>query len=242
MADRRVPARDAMSKPKPWELTNSQWALYYWLLAHSKWNSFAQEGHYFIYQNSFTKAQIMRDCGIKSQQTISTGFTKLKSVGAISEDAFHEKALQIKTTEVFAPIDVTVLKFLLNFNRYVDPAMSITMLAIVARWFKFNNEHPISFTKTELGKLLGKTKQHTDDAGVVLSLALLAQYGIITLEQQKYTNNLGRVCVRYTITNVNLKGGAVIDSVFNEEGEPDQQVIDELWEKIRGVRWENEEG
>lgn len=241
MADRRVPARDATSKPKPWELTNSQWALYYWLLAHSKWNSFAQEGHYFIYRNSFTNAQIMRDCGIKSPQTISTGFSKLKTVGAIEEDNLHEKAFRIKTTEVFAPIDVMVLKFLLNFNQYIDPAISITMLAVVARWFKFNNEQPISFTKTELGKLLGKTKQHTNDAGIVLSLVLLAQYGIISLDQQKYTNNLGRACVRYTITNVNLRGGAVIDSVFNEDGEPDPQIVDELWEQIKSVRWESDD-
>ena len=54
MEKRNVPAHDLTSNKQTWQLTKSQWALYYWLLAHSKWNSFTKEDHYYIYRNSYT--------------------------------------------------------------------------------------------------------------------------------------------------------------------------------------------
>ena len=38
MYSRNVPAMDANTRPSIWKLTNAQWSVYYWLLAHSKRN------------------------------------------------------------------------------------------------------------------------------------------------------------------------------------------------------------
>lgn len=158
MEKRKVPAQDTTTQPKAWPLTKSQWALYYWLLAHSKWNSFANEQHYYIYRNSYTNVQIMKSTGIKSPQTIATAYKKLLEVGAIEESPFHEDAYLIHTTHLYVPMSVSVLRFLLAFNQYIDPSLAITTFAILARLSLVGKGKPIDFTKTTLSKLLGLAK------------------------------------------------------------------------------------
>ena len=50
MHSRNVPAMDTKTNPQMWELTNAQWSVYYWLLAHSKRNPNARE---FTATNTF---------------------------------------------------------------------------------------------------------------------------------------------------------------------------------------------
>ena len=53
-AKRNAPAANyCTTGEKPWPLTPNQWLVYYWLLAHSKWNYGQREDHYFIYDNSY---------------------------------------------------------------------------------------------------------------------------------------------------------------------------------------------
>lgn len=46
------------------DLNDNDWAVFYYLVAYCKWNSFAQEDHYYIYKNSFTKTSIAKTLGI----------------------------------------------------------------------------------------------------------------------------------------------------------------------------------
>ena len=58
-AKRNAPAANyCTTGEKPWPLTPNQWLVYYWLLAHSKWNYGQREDHYFIYDNSYKKKTI----------------------------------------------------------------------------------------------------------------------------------------------------------------------------------------
>ena len=158
MEKRNVPAQDATTTPRAWSLTKSQWALYYWLLAHSKWNSFNNESHYYIYKNSFTNTKIMKETGIKSPQTMATAFKKLIEVGAIETSPYHDGAYIINTTHLYVPMSVGVLRYLLAFNAYLDPALLITTFAILARLSILDKNKPVDFTKALLGKLLGLAK------------------------------------------------------------------------------------
>ena len=111
-----------------------------------------------IYRNSYTNVQIMKSTGIKSPQTIATAYKKLLEVGAIEESPFHEDAYLIHTTHLYVPMSVSVLRFLLAFNQYIDPSLAITTFAILARMSLVGKSKPIDFTKTTLSKLLGLAK------------------------------------------------------------------------------------
>lgn len=234
MEKRNVPAQDATTNPKAWPLTKNQWALYYWLLAHSKWNSFEHQDHYYIYRNSYTNTQIMKQTGIKSPQTIASAYKKLLEVGAIETSPFHDNAYLIKTTHLYVPMSVSVLRFLLAFNKYVDPSILITTFAILARMMKLNNGKPVSFTKTMLGKLLGLAKQNIDNAGLVVVLALLEHSELITLSKKHYSNDLKVTCVQYTLEKVDTDGAQISD-YLGEDSEFGETNISVLWNQILTV-------
>lgn len=231
MEKRNVPAHDLTAGKQPWQLTKSQWALYYWLLAHSKWNSFTREEHYYIYKNSYTNVQIMRQTGIKSPQTMTTAFKKLLSEGAIVQSPSREGAYIINTTHLYVPMSVSVLRFLLAFHQYIDPSILITAFAILARLYIFDQGKPVDFTKTTLGKLLGLAKQNIDDAGIIIILSLLEHGGLIKLAKTPYTNTLGVDCVRYTLTEIDLDGKK-LQGILNEDEEFDNNDINTLWTKV----------
>ena len=231
MEKRNVPAQDTTTSPQAWPLSKSQWALYYWLLAHSKWNSFNNEHHYYIYRNSFKNTQIMKSTGIKSPQTITAAFKKLQEVGAIETSPFHDGAYLIHTTHLYVPMNMAVLRFLLAFNSYIDPALLITTFAILARLSIFEKGKPIDFTKTTLAKLLGLAKQNVDDCGILMVLAVLEHGGLIKINKVAYTNQLGVDCVRFTLVKVDTDGH-LAESLLNDEDEMSNKDVQALWEKI----------
>lgn len=230
MHERDVPAMDTKTNPSIWKLTTSQWSVYYWLLAHSNRNPNGQERHYFIYRNSFTLGQIRDKTGIKSDPTIRTAFAKLKECGAIIEDT-RVGAYLLTPPPLYVPMDVSILKSLLGFNKYLDPGIIITTFAILARLSHASEgKSKPSFTKTELGVLLGFAKQHIDDAGIILVLALLSHLGLVKLETAEYNNRLGVRCIRYTIMEVHPDKS--LEEYLNEDEEVDETRIQRLWEMI----------
>ena len=239
MEKRDVPARDTTSSPKPWKLSKSQWAVYYWLLAHSKWNSFDKENHYYIYKDTFTYTQIMKSVGIKSPQTITAAMKKLEEERIIVTSEFSKGAYLIYTTEIYVPMSVGVLRYLLAFNKYLDPSMLITMFAILVRLFRVEKGKPTDFTKVMLGRLLGLAKQNIDDSGIILGLAVLEHTGLISLNKASYTNTLGVPCIRYTLTNVDTNGH-MVEAMLNEEDEISESSIKAIWEKIATININNE--
>ena len=236
MEKRNVPAQDATTTPKAWSLSKAQWALYYWLLAHSKWNSFNNESHYYIYRNSYKNVQIMKSTGIKSQQTIAAAFKKLEEVGAIETSPFHDGAYLIHTTHLYVPMNVTVLRYLLAFNAYLDPSLLITTFAILARLSIFERGKPIDFTKTTLSKLLGLAKQNVDESGIILVLAVLEHSGLVTLNKVAYTNQLGVKCVRYTLVKIDTDGRD-IEAYLNDDDEVSDNEIQAMWQKVLSVQF-----
>lgn len=234
METRNVPAQDATKTPKPWPLTKSQWTLYYWLLAHSKWNSFNKENHYYIYRNSFTNAKVMRETGIKSPQTLTTAFKKLQEVGAIDMSPFHEGAYHIYTTPLYAPMSVGVLRYLLAFNRYIDPSILITTFAILVRMGNCDRGKPVDFTKSLMSKLIGFAKQNIDNSGLLLALAVLEHGELIKLNKVEYTNQLGIPCVRYTLVGYDTEG-RIVEKLLNDEEELPPEEVASIWQKILAV-------
>lgn len=235
MEIRNVPAQDMTTSPKMWPLTKSQWAVYYWLLAHSKWNSFAKQSHYFIYKNSYTTAQLMEKTGIKSRTTLLAAYEKLKEVGAIREAPFAVNAWQIYTTPMYTPMSTLVMRYLLAFNRYLDPSLTITTLSILARLERLNRGSPTDFTKSMLAGLLGKAKQNVDSAGIVLTLALLEHSGLVELTRVKYINDLGVECIRYTVTNIDLEG-KLLEKMADNNSEFKNAEVEAMWERLRAVQ------
>ena len=132
-------------------------------------------------------------------------------------------------------MNVAILRYLLAFNEYLDPSMLITTFAILARLSIFEKGKPIDFTKTTLAKLLGLAKQHIDDSGVILVLAVLEHSGLITLNKVSYTNQLGIECVRYTLVKIDTDGRG-IEAYLNSDEEVSDCDIQAMWQKILSVQ------
>ena len=230
MEKRKVPAADATTSTKPWKLTPAQWTLYYWLLSHSKWNSFENEPHYFIYKADCVKSKIMKQTGIKSQTTVRTAFSKLEEVGAIADSPFAATAYKIFTPNLYIPMDVSILRCLLGFHKYIDPALLITTFAILARLSRFSKDETISFTKAELGALLGKARQNVDEGGILLVLSLLQGLSLIKLNTKEYTNNLGVRCIRYYL--VAAFPEIDLSAYLSDGDEIDNDRLEKMWAMI----------
>ena len=233
MYSRSVPAMDANTRPSIWKLTNAQWSVYYWLLAHSKRNPNSQESHYFIYRNSFTLAQIRKGTGIKSDVTVRSALTKLQSdsVRAIVEDE-QTGAYLIQPPRLFIAMNASIILGLLAFNQYIDTGLTITAFAILARLHKFSEGKAAPyFTKTEFAALMGLAKQNIDNAGIVLILHLLKGLGLIEFHTEPYNNRLGVQCWKYILDNA-YPMSTSMDNLLEDDEEKDDEHISKLWQII----------
>ena len=216
---RNVPAVDHTMKIKPWNLTSSQWLVYYWLLSNSNWNSFTKENHYYIYKNKIVNAQIMRECGIKTQNTVRSAFKKLLEVGAINDSNYAE-AYEINYPEIYIPLDMRIIKFFISFNKYIDAARMITLYSIFRRLYVFDKGQPFDFTIGLIAKVLGKTAQGIDRPSILLMLSIFEFAGLVKIVKVPYNNNMGMQCIRYTLTDISDSGEG-LKAFFNEEDDID---------------------
>ena len=216
---RNVPAVDHTMKIKPWNLTSSQWLVYYWLLSNSNWNSFTKENHYYIYKNKIVNAQIMRECGIKTQYTVRSAFKKLLEVGAINDSNYAE-AYEINYPEIYIPLDMRIIKFFISFNKYIDAARMITLYSIFRRLYVFDKGQPFDFTIGLIAKVLGKTAQGIDRPSILLMLSIFEFAGLVKIVKVPYNNNMGMQCIRYTLTDISDSGEG-LEAFFNEEDDID---------------------
>lgn len=230
MYSRNVPAMDTKTAPPIWKLTTAQWAVYYWLLAHSNRNPNGQERHYYIYRNSFTITKICADTGIKTSPTVRSAFAKLIEVGAMTEN-LEKTAYQLVPPRIFIPMNASIILGLLGFHKYIDPGVTITTFAILARLDKFRDDKPVYFTKTELAALLGFAKQNVDDAGIVLILHLLRGLGIVEFTTVPYKNRMGVDCIRYVLEHA-YPNSDKMDYLLTPDDQIDEANVEHLWEVI----------
>lgn len=228
---RNVPATDFTQKQKPWKLTSSQWVVYYWLLAHSNWNSFQKEEHYYIYKNKIVNARIMRDCGIKTQNTIRAALAKLEEVGAIGKSSYAD-AYELYFPIIYVPLDIRIIRVFLAFNKHIDSGQMILLYSILRRIFIFDRGVPVDFTASGLCALLGKAKQTVGPTGIILMLALFEHFKLIELVRVPYTNTMGTKCIRYTLTSIK---DTIDDSVLAElnfDEEISASWAESVWKRI----------
>lgn len=223
MYSRNVPAMDSTTKPQIWNLTTAQWSVYYWLLAHSKRNPSNKEPYYYIYRNSFSLKQIRNQTGVKSDNTIRQSFEVLNEKMIIICDE-SKNVFYIYPPLIYVPMSTSIICALLAFNKYLNPGVTITMLAIFARLSKFPKK--VELTKTEIAALLGKAKQHIDEAGVVLSLYLLKGLELIDFSKRPYKNRMGVECVSYRLEKVNIQKS--LENFFVGDNF-DSAKIEEYW-------------
>lgn len=224
---RNVPAMDTTTAIQPYEMTRSEAAVYYWLLAHSKRNPSNLEEYYYIYRNSFTVKKIQDSTFIKSPTSINNALRGLVNKHIIDYDEQH-KAYKIYPPMIYVPMSTKVLMVLLAFNKYINSNTLITLLAMCAR---MTRETPQDVTKTQLGALLGMARQNVNQMDVVVSMYLLRGLGLVDFEVYKYTNRLGVTCGRYHITGAHpqIEG---IEDIIGDEEEVNTTSLSELWSTI----------
>lgn len=224
---RDVPAMDMSTSIKPYDMTRSEAAVYYWLLAHSRRNPSNFENHYYVYRNSFTITQIQKTSYIKSPTTIRSALNNLVEKSIIDYDE-NLKVYKIYPPMIFVPMSTRALMTLVAFNKYISSNTLITLLAMCAR---MTREGPQDVTKTQLGMLMGMAKQNVNQMDIVVSMYLLRGLGLVDFEVQKYTNRLGVACGRYHITGAHPQLEGFEDFWDDDETVNDMNLTD-LWDVI----------
>lgn len=226
-AKRNAPAANyCTTGEKPWPLTPNQWLVYYWLLAHSKWNYGQREDHYFIYDNSYKKKTIQKDCGIKSDKTVASAFKKLEEVGAIYR-LEEQKAYWIFYSTVYTPIDVRIIKFFLAFNKHLNSAAMIELYCVLRRIKVYDNE-PYEFTISVLAKLMNKLRWNSDKQEVWLMLSIFKNAGLVEITEHPYVNNMGVECVKYILKNIADSGEGLKNYFVEDEIDIEEQQLTNL--------------
>ena len=232
MAEKRnVPAADFTQKEKPWKLTSSQWLIYYWFLSHSNWNSYCNENHYFIYKDKIVQVKIMKDCGIKSKDTIRNSIKKLKEVGAIAESDYSD-AYEIFFPLIYTPLDVKIIKVFIGFNNFLDSAQMIIVYSILRRIYTFGHNKEFSFTAAGLCKLLGKAQKNMNKHELLTMLALFEHMELATIKKDVYNNNLGVECVKYTVVSITDTLPEKTRIEFDNDDELSDTWAEEAWKAL----------
>lgn len=225
---RKVPA--TTSKDQGFKkLTNKQLAVYYWLISKAYWNSDSCEQHYFVYRNTINYAQMGRELGIKSYNTIKSAFNKLEEYGMIE---LTDTAVLIPHAEVYTYLNIDLIRFLFQYSIILGAEL-LLFYSILKRMFELDQKQgkKTSFYIKMFVLLLGHNEK--DDNTYLryrTYLDILAQEGLIKISA-KENRIKGAPCLEYTLWDI--KKDLPLSCYININGEKEVNIPEEKMEKLR---------
>lgn len=226
MQKRYTPAANARdNKKEMWKLTQKQWLIYYWVLAHSYQNP--EENHYYIYKEKMPSGLIQKEVGATAP-TIRAAITKFLELGIFQQHPFVDSAYILTRPVIYTALDTDILRFCLAFHRYFGSDL-VTFYAILRRLFVVQEE--VKFNLSEFAMLMGCLKQNVDKQRVQLMLALCRSVGLVEVKERQHTNNLGQVVITFVVTNVRDVATPQVLACCNED-EIDRAAVQKMYELI----------
>lgn len=202
-------------------LTTKQYLVYAYLLSISKWNAARQEDHYYVYKNSFT----IKDAIEKINITYPTWRSSIKKLCELSyiEETPDKKSYLLYFPEIYAPLDLKLISFLLPFGGAIKNGENIvSVYSVVYRYWDYCLKHPekgpCEITINQL-KNLFKSRDHEEDyLPYKIMMNLFEHYGLIKIKRVGRQFK-GKPYTAYQILNVNLMPPQDIDLDITAPGD-----------------------
>ena len=194
---RYTPAANARdNKKEMWKLTQKQWLIYYWVLAHSYWNP--DENYYYIYKEKMPSSLIQKEVGVTAP-TIRSAVAKFLELGIFEQHFYIQDAYILTRPIIYTSLDTNIIKFCLGFHEFFGSDL-ITFYAILRRLYVL--EKVVKFNLSEFAMLMGCFKQNVDKSKIHLMLGLCSLCGLITVEEKFHTNRMGQEVNAFIVTEV----------------------------------------
>lgn len=226
---RKIPAAKAEDKPYFKKLTEKQLAVYYWFVSKSYWNSMRKEDHYFIYYSDINYAQIARELGIGSVNTVKTAIKKLEE---------RDYLINLKDKECYliphksysTYLDINLIKFLLAWSTELG-AEIILFYSVLKRCLELSAGKYI-FTIRQMVKSLGHCK--TDSSlykKFKLYVCFLKEYDLIEVKET-IRKDKGDVYIQYNLLSIRTNVTEKCNYLEDEVPKIDQEILDKVVEDL----------
>lgn len=217
---------DGKTKAK---LTCKQYLVYSYLMSISKWSpkDIYNNTHYYVYKSSF---KINDACNMLdiTAPTWRNAIKKLIKEGYIRD---RDKYYTIKITDSFAPLNINLIKKLIDYGTQIEHGgWIVSLYSVLYKYLYYQNKcgYKCEVTISQLTKLFSNNPSLQMRRSVELMLALYQFWGLIDMqpiEREYYDNSY----VGYIIKNVRLD----LPNKFKDDSkvkEPDDisQIIEAL--------------
>lgn len=204
-------------------LMDNDWAVFYYLLAYCKWNSFAREDHYYIYKNAFTKTDIAKTLGI-TRPTIDSCLMRLNKEGIISD---NKDAFIIYVPNVYLKIGQDVLRYLISLYNKGEGAYYIRGCTALYAYSLLVDSNQ-GFTVNTFAKMLGcpeNKDQYLRRAEA--TLWFLKGRGFIDFDWKTSSNTFGNSFTVFYLKDIHVDAMPTRENIVFEKDVP-QEAIDNV--------------
>ena len=198
------------------KLTTKQYLVYSYLMSVSKWDAQDKEKHYYVYKNSFLIKDVCVLLNI-SQPTWRSAIKKLKEKLYIQE---FDKYYIIDIPNTYAPLNINLIKFLLQFGSVIDNGGNIiSVYSLIYRYYKFccDNNQICEITINQLRKIFNIKTSKEVLTTYRLMIDIFEIYNLMEIDRVGKQFQ-GNPYLSYVIKNVNLN---VSKDLISDNGGPD---------------------
>lgn len=195
-------------------LTDNQWAVYYYLLSLSDYNSIKREDHRYVYRDTFNITQMSKELGF-TRATYYNSLKALEKKGLI-DNSFKEYII-LPLPKIYTQISRSLIKQLLYYR---TSDMSIDLLRVYLfcsyMWEHYKENKP--FTLRNVVKCLGHSDSRQEYYNrVEVSLDLLASWKLINFRTEMIEHEVYGKYRIYKITDV-YASSKELDERFSQTG------------------------
>ena len=198
------------------KLTTKQYLVYSYLMSVSKWDALDKEKHYYVYKNSFLIKDVCVLLNI-SQPTWRSAIKKLKEELYIQE---FDKYYIIDIPNTYAPLNINLIKFLLQFGSVIDNGGNIiSVYSPIYRYYKFccDNNQICEITINQLRKIFNTKSSKEVLTTYRLMIDIFEIYNLMEIDRVGKQFQ-GNPYLSYVVKNVNLN---VSKDSISDNGGPD---------------------
>lgn len=198
------------------KLTTKQYLVYSYLMSVSKWDALDKEKHYYVYKNSFLIKDVCVLLNI-SQPTWRSAIKKLKEELYIQE---FDKYYIIDIPNTYAPLNINLIKFLLQFGSVIDNGGNIiSVYSLIYRYYKFccDNNQICEITINQLRKIFNTKSSKEVLTTYRLMIDIFEIYNLMEIDRVGKQFQ-GNPYLSYVVKNVNLN---VSKDSISDNGGPD---------------------
>lgn len=207
-----------------WHLTKSQYAVYYWLMAHCCWTS--PQKHYYIYDNKWTYKKVAEECGI-SVKTVQRAVAEMEKRKIIERDPDQRKAYLIYWPEdKCAAINQEMIKYFIGMHDFTDLPLSMKLYTLLVYGYN-RNVNDRQFTIADLERALRLRTGREERIHILSLLGLWHMMDLVTLEKEVKREDERRPYLIYTIKRIETDLSRLPNYLSNSISD-----VKGVWEKI----------